>query len=132
MLTVLTKWSWVLVLLLPTIFSSGSTNGIFKGTVTDSEGAAIRHARVYVHWDDSGAGVRLRSNLGIRQDLSVETNQRGEFTVELPAGFYDVFVSANAFTPQCRKLRVRSGETATFSPKLIADPVVTKELGNQF
>jgi hypothetical protein len=109
-----------------------STNGMLKGKVTDSEGAAIRHATVRVHWDESGARVGLKSNVGIKEDLTVNTNEGGEFSIELPPGFYDVFISANAFTPQCRKVRVRSGEIATFSPKLNADPLVTKELGDRF
>jgi|SRR5579883_77157 hypothetical protein len=109
-----------------------SANGTLKGIVTDSEGAAIRHATVHVHWDDSGARVGLKTNVGIKQDLTASTNERGEFSMEVPPGFYDVFISANAFTPQCRKVRVRQGETASFSPKLNADPIVTKELGDQF
>ena len=107
-------------------------NGTLKGAVTDSEGAAIRHATVRIHWDESGARVGLKTNVGIKQDLTASTNERGEFSMEVPPGFYDVFISANGFTPQCRKVRVRPGETASFSPKLNADPIVTKELGDRF
>ena len=109
-----------------------NANGTLKGAVTDSEGAAIRHATVRIHWDESGARVGLKTNVGIKQDLTASTSERGEFSMEVPPGFYDVFISANGFTPQCRKVRVRPGETASFSPKLNADPIVTKELGDRF
>jgi hypothetical protein len=128
----LTKLGILVSVLMTATLAFPAANGTLKGVVRDSEGAAIRHATVRVHWDDSGAGVGLKTNVGIKQDLTANTNERGEFSVDVPSGFYDVFISANAFTPQCRKVRVRPGETASFSPKLNADPIVTTELGDRF
>lgn len=106
--------------------------GKIKGKVLDSEGASISGARVLIHWDHSGAGVGLSSNVGLGEDLVIGTDANGDFTPELPPGFYDVFVTATAFSPDCRKIRIRLGETATYTPKLKADPLVTKELGHTY
>jgi|SRR6266849_1403408 len=103
-----------------------------KGAVTDSEGAAIHGARVLVHWDQSGAGVGLKSNVGVKKDLILETDARGKFAAELPPGFYDVFVAATAFSPYCRKIRIKPGESATFNAMLKVDPLVTSETGDSF
>jgi hypothetical protein len=101
-----------------------------KGVITDSEGAAIRGAHIFVHWDQSGAKAGLRSNIGLKNDLVLETDTRGEFAAELPPGFYDVFASATAFSPDCRKIRIKSGETMIYKTQLKADPLVIKELGD--
>ena len=106
-----------------------SPSSTLKGVVTDPEGAGISDARILIHWDPSGADVGLTSNVGLPSDLSIKTNNMGEFTTQLPPGFYDVFVSALAFTPDCRKIRVMSGKTAIFDSKIRFDPLVTKELG---
>jgi len=103
-----------------------------KGVVTDSNGAVIRGAHILVQWDPSGSGVGLRSNVGIKQALMVETDARGEFEADLPPGFYDVFVSASAFSPECRKVRIKPGETATYNPRLKVDALVINETGDSF
>ncbi len=114
-----------------TVTLGASPTGTLKGTVTDSEGAAISGAHILVRWDSSGSGVGLKSNLGLRHDLSFETDNNGQFMSLLPPGFYDVFVSANAFSPECRKIRVNAGEAAIYKPRLKVDPLVTKEIGHR-
>jgi hypothetical protein len=47
---------------------------------------------------------------------------------ECPAGFYDLFVSAMAFTPTAAKVRVKQGQRMTFNANLRVDPLVSKEL----
>jgi carboxypeptidase family protein len=101
-----------------------------NGQVKDSEGAVIANARVLIHWDPSGS-VSLRDNIGIKQDVVVVTDASGQYSANVPPGFYDVFVSAMAFTPTAIKVRVKEGQTGTFSPKLNADALVTKELGHE-
>jgi hypothetical protein len=54
----------------------------------------------------------------------------GEFAIELPPGFYDVMISANAFSPECHKMRIHANEFALDNVKLKADPLITKELGD--
>ena len=91
----------------------------------------IAKARVLVHWDSSGSTVGLRDNIGIKQDVIVLTDPGGQFSASVPAGFYDVFVSAMAFTPAATKVRVKEGRLTTFNTKLKADPLVSKELGDE-
>ena len=108
---------------------TGSPKSTISGQVTDSEGAVIAKARVLVHWDSSGSTVGLRDNIGIKQDVIVATDTSGQYSANVPPGFYDVFVSAGAFTPTATKVRVKEGEAATFSTKLKVDPLVSKEIG---
>ena len=102
-----------------------------KGSVVDSEGAAIRNARILVHWDPSGADVGLRTNVGLSSDITVGSDAKGKFATEVPPGFYDVFVTATGFSPYCRKIRVNLGESPTVEVSLSVDPIVTKELGDK-
>ncbi|MGA8874085.1 MAG: carboxypeptidase-like regulatory domain-containing protein [Candidatus Korobacteraceae bacterium] len=103
-----------------------------RGQVLDSEGAAIPNARVLVHWDSSGSKVGLKDNIGLTQDLTVTTDIKGHFLVTVPPGFYDVFVTAQAFTPVAAKVRVKENEPASFNPTLRADPQVARELVDTF
>jgi hypothetical protein len=64
---------------------------------------------VIVHWDSSGSTVGLRDNIGIKQDVIVVTDASGQYSANVPAGFYDVFVSAMAFTPIAAKVIVKEG-----------------------
>jgi len=66
--------------------------------------------------------------LGLKQDVIVVTNSSGFYSADVPAGFYDVFVSAPAFTPIAAKVIVKE-QNATFNPKLYVDPLVSKEIG---
>jgi hypothetical protein len=110
------------------LFSVVSTRaGTLSGTVRDSEGAVISNAHVVVHWDSSGSNY-LKDNLGIKQDIAATTDSNGRFSVELPPGFYDVFVTAMAFTPHCDKIRLKDKEARTYDVKLKISPVTLKEL----
>jgi hypothetical protein len=100
-----------------------------SGTVTDTEGGAISNALVRIHWDSAGSTVGLKTNVGVRQDVVLMTDGNGSFSVELPSGFYDVFVSAMAFSPDCRKLRIQQvPQNVRF--RLKVDPLVLDELGD--
>ena len=120
----------LLVFLYFSWLSAGPVSAI-SGQIADSEGAVIANARVLVHWDSSGSTVGLRDNIGISHDVTVVTDNTGRYSADVPAGFYDVFVSAMAFTPAALKVRVKEGQPAIFSTKLKADPLVTKELGHE-
>ncbi len=125
------KSIWVALLVLAFIEAAFATELV--GVITDSEGAVISGARVFVHWDRSGAGVGLKTNVGIKQDdLTLETDKQGRFRVELSPGFYDVFVTAAAFSPSCSKVRIKSGQVVNYDQKLRIDPLVTNELGDSF
>jgi hypothetical protein len=98
-----------------------------SGTVRDSEGAVIANAHIIVHWDPSGSNY-LEDNLGIKQDITVMSDSKGQFSLELPPGFYDVFVTATAFSPHCEKIRLKGKEVKTYVVKLKVSPVASKEL----
>ncbi len=106
-------------------------NAKLSGKVTDSHGATIPGVCLIVHWDPSGSDVGLDSNVGLRQDLNVRVDKTGVYSVEVPPGFYDVFVSSPAFEPFCRKVRLRPGESETLDSKLAVSLLVTKELADK-
>jgi len=112
-------------------YAAGGNVATITGRVTDSEGAAISHARVLVHWDSAGGAVGLTDNVGLTDDLSVFTDGKGQYSANVPPGFYDVFVRSMGFTPLASKVRVKKGESSTYNGKMSADPLVTKELGDK-
>ena len=73
----------------------------------------------------------MDSNVGIKEDVALTTGQTGEFETDLPPGFYDLFVSATAFSPVCRKIRLKDIAHPPVDFRLKADPLVTKELGHE-
>jgi hypothetical protein len=90
----------------------------------------IANARVLVHWDSSGSTVGLTDNIGTQQDVIVVTDTNGQYSANVPAGFYDVFVSAMAFSPTAARVRVKQGRNLTFTARLRVDPLIEKELGH--
>jgi len=117
--------------LLWAVLASGTESGI-TGQVTDSAGAVIAQARVLVHWDPAGSPDRLSGDVGITQDVLVLTDANGDYTVAVPPGFYDVFISATAFTPAASKVRVKERKSLTLDAKLPPDPLVGEKLGDRF
>jgi hypothetical protein len=116
------------LLVAPTIAFGESS---FKGTVTDSSNAPISAAMVLIHWDSAGSTVGLTTNVGIKEDLVIRTKGDGTFKVDLPPGFYDVFVAGMAFSPTCRKIRVKLGEGLEVTLRMNADPLYTAEMGSR-
>lgn len=116
--------------LAPATIAFGDTQ--LRGTVTDVNGGAISGAMVLLHWDPAGSTVGFHSNVGIKKDLVLETDNNGSFAAELPPGFYDLFVSAAAFTPACRKIRMSGTARPDVTVRLEVDPLVSKELGDTF
>jgi len=110
-------------------FAQDST---ITGFVADSSGAAIVRAHILVHWDPSGSTVGLKDNLGLSHDLTTTTDGTGHFTAAVPPGFYDVFVSAPAFTPFATKVRVKAHASAKLELRLDVSPVVSRELADHF
>jgi Carboxypeptidase regulatory-like domain len=119
-----------IVLLLCVSFVGAEQQSAITGQIVDSEGAAIAKARVIVHWDSSGSTVGLADNIGIQQDVIVTTGADGRYSAGVPAGFYDVFVSAMAFTPTAAKVRVKQGQHTAHNSMLRADPLVSRELAH--
>jgi hypothetical protein len=122
----------VLMTVLPSLFAicAVAQQSAITGQVQDSEGAAIAKARILVHWDSSGSRVGLTDNIGLPQDVTALSDASGHFSVRVPPGFYDLFVTAQAFTPVAAKVRVKSNAPAEFDVRLHADPKISKELAD--
>ena len=118
----------VLSLAAPTIASGGPP---FKGTVTDSLDTPISGAMVLIHWDSAGSTAGLTTNVGIKEDLVIRTKEDGTFRLDLPPGFYDVFVAAKVFAPACRKIRIKLGLEQEVTLHMKADPLYAAEMGNR-
>lgn len=117
-------------LLLVCIVLCVATPGIaatLSGTVRDSEGAAIPKAHVVVHWDSTGSTF-LKDNIRTEEDKIATADANGEFSLDLPPGFYDVFISATAFSPHCEKVRLNGKGMKKFEVKLKVSPVTSQEL----
>ena len=100
---------------------------LLRVEVTDEMGAVIPNTRVFIRWDPSGSKVGVDSNVGIAEDLTLKTDDMGIAATLLPPGFYDVFISSMAFTPQAQKVRLKQkARSMRFEMKL--DPIVTKEM----
>lgn len=113
--------------------AAAPSTGILRGRVTDPSGVGLGRAmrtRLLVHWDPSGADVGLKSNVGIPSDMIVETNSRGQFQANLPPGFYDVFVTAMAFSPKCEKIRITANKVVILNMKLEVSKLVARELAD--
>jgi hypothetical protein len=115
---------FALLLLLAAVTTKAAT---LSGTVRDSDGAVISNAHVIVHWDPAGSDY-LKDNLGIRHDVDATTDSNGNFSIDLPPGFYDVFVTATAFTPHCDKIRLKDKQPRSYEVKLGISPVTSREL----
>jgi len=126
--------SLFLFFLLSNSCASAPEQAVLQGAVTDSRGVPLPlglKPRIFIHWDASGTNIGLKSNIGIPGDLSVETDSEGHFQIDLPPGFYDVFVSAFGFSPTCRKVRINAGQSLSFNAELEVNVVVQKELGDK-
>jgi hypothetical protein len=110
--------------LLSALATSAAT---LSGTVRDRSGAVIASAHIVVHWDASGSNY-LKDNIGVKQDVTLTTDSNGHFSIDLPPGFYDIFVSATAFSPSCEKVRIKREETKNLDARLKLSPVTSKEL----
>jgi hypothetical protein len=104
---------------------------LLQGAVADAAGTPLTDAQLIVHWDPSGAKIGLTTNVGISEDRFLKTDTHGNYYAEIPPGFYDILVAAPGFSPTCTKLRLKTGENATFNSKLLSDPLVANELSNQ-
>ena len=80
-----------------------------------------------VHWDSSGSSY-LKDNSGTSEDKIATTDQNGQFSLDLPAGFYDVFIAATAFSPHCEKVRLSGKGRKRFDVRLKVSPVTSREL----
>jgi len=76
-----------------------------RGKVVDSERAPIGNVFVLAH-SRTGDGPHIR------------TDTAGYYEIQLPPGIYDVFVSAEGFSPACRKIEVNAHRMTRFDVTL--------------
>ena len=114
----------LVLLLLATCSTKAAT---LSGTVLDSEGAVVPNAHVIVHWDSGGSNY-LKDNHGTTQDITATSDSNGHFSLELPPDFYDVFVTAAAFSPHCEKIRLKGTEVKSYEIKLKVSRLISIEL----
>jgi Carboxypeptidase regulatory-like domain len=105
-----------------TAFSADPTK--LSGTVVDQQGAAIPNGRVTVHWDSAGLDD-VKENIGIRDDKIATTDSTGDFSLDLPPGVYDIFVTAPGFSPHCEKLTLKAQEMHHYEVRLKVSRMIT-------
>jgi hypothetical protein len=88
-----------------------------SGTVADVQGGAIPKAYVVIRWDPIGLDG-VQENLGLRKNKTAMTDGSGRFSVELPAGVYDLFVSAPGFAPHSEKITIKAKENFPYEVRL--------------
>ncbi|HXZ31408.1 MAG TPA: carboxypeptidase-like regulatory domain-containing protein [Terriglobales bacterium] len=103
-------------------------NGLLAGNVRDSEGAAIRDAHVSIYWNHARAGDFSTPEVF---EFAVKTDAKGEYSMELIPGFYDVCVHAMAFSPTCQTVAITTGQTAKYEPRLNANALIVREIGEE-
>lgn len=101
--------------------------GTLTGIVRDVTNSGVANARVTIHWDPTGSPDPT-ANGKTRQDISVTTDKDGKFTAEVPSGYYDIFISAPAFDPQCEKLHLDQREKKSLEVKLSLSKITMKEM----
>jgi hypothetical protein len=95
-----------------------------SGTVMDQQGAAIPNGRVIVHWGSAGLDG-VKQNIGIRDDKIARADSTGHFSLELPPGVYDVFVTEPGFSPHCEKLTLKAQEMHHYEVRLRVSRMIT-------
>ncbi|MGD0445627.1 MAG: carboxypeptidase-like regulatory domain-containing protein [Edaphobacter sp.] len=90
--------------------TSGAEGGSLKGRVTDVAGNALVQ-RAFLLLRHSGSH-------GI---TTVTPGKDSQIDEVLEPGLYDVFITADGFTPLCKKLLITKGQTTTFDVKLKPD-----------
>jgi hypothetical protein len=94
-----------------------------SGVVLDSQGASIAKAYVVIRWDSVGLDG-VKENLGTNEIKTATTNETGHFSLELPAGVYDIFVSAAGFSPRCEKITVLAKDGLRYKAQLSVSQMV--------
>jgi Carboxypeptidase regulatory-like domain len=103
----------------------------FNGTVTDSSQTPIANAMILIHWDSAGSTVGVTDNIGIKDNIILQTQENGTFSLDLPPGWYDVFAAASAFTPTSLKIRIKEGGAQNIKLRLKVDPLYGAEMGKR-
>lgn len=86
-------------------------------------GRAVGAKVIVVHWTHSQLHPQMV------QDQVATTDTNGTCTIDLPAGSYDLFITATGLTPQAVKSDVLASETAPLVVVLKAAPTHLRPVG---
>jgi hypothetical protein len=87
------------------------------GMVVDNSGAVVGQVHVIVHEDITGKTVPTR----MRDRTITSDPPTGQFELPLAAGFYDVCVMWDSFTPTCQKVEVKNDQATMHRFRLDID-----------
>lgn len=92
---------------------NGAAAGYVTGEVMDVMGAAISNASVY---------VRAYAPASEKMELLTHADHYGKFSLTLPAGAYDILITALGFEAKAQTILVRLGNTRKTEWKLTLPP----------
>jgi len=97
------------IILVTVCFSDAAeTTGTLRGVVRDPAGAIVAGATVLVqHWELKDGS--LNRPVPLMEPL-IHTDPQGRFSVELPPGVYDVFISFPVFAPAAQEVRIEAAK----------------------
>jgi hypothetical protein len=107
----------LIFVILLSLISLSAHAATMSGIVVDSQGAVIPKAFVVIRWDPIGLDG-VKDNPGTKDDKTTTTDENGRFSLELPAGVYDIFVSAAGFSPHCAKITIKAKEGLRYEARL--------------
>jgi len=88
------------------------------------KGLAIPKAYVVIRWDSAGLDG-VKDNLGTTEIKTTTADETGHFSLALPAGVYDIFVSAPGFAPHAEKITVAARESLPYVARLPVTRMLT-------
>ena len=116
-----------LLLLLLVVTPLSVRAATLSGTVTDVYGGAIPKAYVVIRWDPVGLDG-VRDKLGMTENKTATTGGYGHFSVEVPAGVDDIFVSAPGFAPHSENIASKAKENLPYEARLTVTRMLTIKL----
>ena len=97
--------------------SADNSHGVIKGHVVSPSGSPGSHTQIrVVQW--YFVNGEPRTNF----DKADYTNSDGNYSIDVPPGVYDVFISRADSEPTAKKLKVVSEKETTFDVKLVGSP----------
>lgn len=100
----------------------GRNPGTLGGVVRDGSGAILPDASILIqHWQPDPNN--LSRVVAVTEPIIYADNQ-GRFSVDLPAGLYDVFIAYPSLSPWARLVKVSPGKTSSFDCELAFSPLV--------
>jgi hypothetical protein len=106
--------------------------GTLKGTLLDTQGSAVPNGVIELRWNylDNrmhwNGATRHNQKRPRKRLLRARTDDAGHFSLQLPAGNWDLFAYRDGFAPTCTVTLIQANETSTVElrfPRVSAMPV---------